>query len=424
MWKGDAENMHKIAALTSKVPHSSEEFKFWKLWKTLEERKIDPTEIRTRVSQIQWFHNYELVPGVMTNGSSPMLERAPYFQIPQDLRGKRVLDIGCADGYFTFLAESRGASVVAIDSWPRQGFFLAHEVLGSKAEFHHMNIYDLGPDTLGMFDIVFFFGVYYHLKNPILALERIASMTREYAIIESEIMNLAKFQQVWNGYRQTPTPGGRQGLWDLVRRRVRAKNKGLMPGSDGMRVLLERLDAPGISRFYEHDELANDPTNWWVPSVSCLVQTIRAAGFPRAELVACYEPSRGIVRAHKGPRTAGKILTEDLFIVIDSPTANLQVRGTVLISGWALSQLEPKGGIEHVRVYLDNLDDPTSELGEAEYGSWRADLTTHFGEKYGASGFQFTWNTVGVTRGRHTLHVLVEGKRGWHYRSVPITIKQ
>ena len=366
--------MHKIAALTSKVFHSSEEFKFWKLWKTLEERKIDPTEIRTRVSQIQWFHNYELVPGMMTNGSSPMLERAPYFQIPQDLSGKRVLDIGCADGYFTFLAESRGASVVAIDSWPRQGFFLAHEVLDSKAEFHHTNVYDLHPDTLGMFDIVFFFGVYYHLKNPLLALERVASVTQEYAIIESQIMNP------------------------------------------------RHPEGEGLARFYEHEELMNDPTNWWVPNVPCLLQTVRAAGFPRAELVACYEPSRGIVRAHKGPRTAGKMLTEDLFIVIDSPTVNSQVCGTVLISGWALSQLEPKGGIEHVRVYFDNLDDPTSELGEAEYGSWRADLTTHFGEKYGASGFQFTWNTVGVTRGRHTLHVLVEGKRGWHYRSVPITI--
>ena len=87
-------------------------------------------------------------------------------------------------------------------------FFLAHEVLNSKAKFHHMSVYDIHPDTLGMFDLVFFLGVYYHLKNPILALERIASVTHEYAIIESQIMD-----------PRTP-------------------------------------DGEGIARFYEHDELS------------------------------------------------------------------------------------------------------------------------------------------------------------------------
>ncbi|RMF02726.1 MAG: TIGR04290 family methyltransferase, partial [Chloroflexi bacterium] len=60
--------------------------------------------IRSRVAEIQWFHNYEVVPGVMTNGVSDMQTRGRYFEIPQDLSGKRVLDIGAADGYFSFLA--------------------------------------------------------------------------------------------------------------------------------------------------------------------------------------------------------------------------------------------------------------------------------------------------------------------------------
>lgn len=330
--------------------------------------------IQKRVSEIQWFHNYELIPGIMTNGVSDMSERGPYFQIPQDLTGKRVLDVGCADGYFTFLAESRGANVVAIDSWPRQGFFLAHEVRNSRVEFHHMNVYDISPARLGMFDIVFFFGVYYHLKNPILALERVASVTREYSLIESEIM-------------EPHSPEGE-----------------------------------GFARFYEHDELAGDPTNWWVPNVPCLLQTVRAAGFPRAELVTCYHDRRGIVRAYKGPRTAGKALTEDFLIAFDAPVINTQ-RGTITISGWAISQLEPKEGIERVVVYLDNLDDPASELGEAERGFWRADQTPHFGDQYGAVGFQFNWDTSSVARGKHILYVMAEGKRGWHYRSVPVIVQ-
>ena len=118
------------------------------------------------------------------------------------------------------------------------------------------------------------------------------------------------------------------------------------------------------------------------------------------------------------------MLTEDFFVAIDTPTVNAKVSETVLVSGWALSQLEPRGGIEHVTVYLDNLDNPASELGEAEYGSWRADLPTHFGDEYGAVGFQFAWDTTGAVRGKHTLHVLAEGKRGWHYRSVPVIVEK
>lgn len=306
-------------------------------------------EIRQEAAKIQWFHNFELVPGVMTGGPSGMDERAPYFEIPQDLSGKRVLDIGCADGYFTFLAEKRGATVVSIDAWPRRGFFFARELLNSTAEFHHMNIYDISPESLGIFDIVFFFGVYYHLKHPLLALERIASVTREFALIESESM---------------------------------------VPYTS---------DSVALARFYELDELGGDPTNWWVPNIQCLLQTVRASGFPRVEFVNRYHTRRGIVRAYKGPRTTCKPLTEDFFIAIDTPRPNSIVQGNITLTGWAVSQLNPHDGIKSITAYLDHLDDPSSELGQAEYGIWRSDLTRPFGDTYGPSGFKltgYTWRCV------------------------------
>jgi tRNA (mo5U34)-methyltransferase len=335
---------------------------------------MDLEKLRSRVDKIQWFHDFELVPGVMTDGWTPMAERLPYYQIPQDLGGKRVLDIGCADGYFTFLAESRGANVVAIDSWPREGFFLAHEVLNSRAEFYHMSVYDLCPDTFGLFDIVFFFGVYYHLKSPLSALERIACVTREYAIVESEVVDF------------------------------------------------QCAEGNAFSRFYEFDELNNDPSNWWGPNIACLLQTTRAAGFPRVELVSYRDNTRAVVRAYKGPRTVGKPLTENIFIAVDTPTTNVQVEGIVLVSGWALHQLEPQDGIEHVTVYLNNLDDPDSVLGEAEYKIHREDLTPSLSPIYGDVGFQFAWHTTGVPPGEHILYVLVEGRETWNYALIPITI--
>jgi tRNA (mo5U34)-methyltransferase len=355
--------------------------------------------LQARVDEIQWFHSWPLLPGVRTKGVSPMLERLPHFCIPDDLSGKRVLDVGCADGFFSFLAESRGADVVAIDSWPRQGFFLAHELLNSKVEFHHANIYDIRPDDFGWFDIVFFFGVYYHLKNPILALERIASLTREWALIESQVMiPPAKSPET-----------ARKPFWKRALPHPPASLHGSMGAS---------------SHFFEHDELNRDPTNWWVPTIPCLLGTIRAAGFPVAQLVACYDGSRAVARATKGPRTAARQLAEDIIIAVDRPRENERISGPMLVEGWALSQLYPEDGITSVRLYLDNLDDPGFELGLAERGAWRPDQTACWGDRYGSCGYRFQWNPQGTALGTHTLHVLAEGMLGWNYRSVQVEVSK
>ncbi|MCI4331138.1 MAG: class I SAM-dependent methyltransferase [Thermoplasmata archaeon] len=106
--------------------------------------------------------------------------------VPAELSGARVLDIGAWDGFFSFLAEGRHATqVLAIDSFqnpedhadtPRT-FALAKEALGSKVEYRHIDLMDL-PVTTPPFDTVFFFGVYYHLKEPMAALEKIRSLLR------------------------------------------------------------------------------------------------------------------------------------------------------------------------------------------------------------------------------------------------------
>lgn len=310
----------------------------------------------------------------MTNGIGDMARRLLYFGIPDDLRGKRVLDIGCNDGYFSFLAEERGAEVVAIDSWPRRGFLLAHELRAAKTEFHHLNVYDITPERLGFFDIVFFFGVYYHLKHPLLALERVASVTREIALIESEVE------------------------------------------------LASPLGEVSASRFYMQDALNNDPSNWWVPTVPCLIETTLAAGFLRAALLHLYDGHRAVIRAEKGPRTATRMLTDDFYIAIDTPQPQHRLTGPTLISGWAVSQMRPQEGIERILVYLDRLDDASSLLGEARYGRQRPDLAQHFGEEYAAAGFEFLWDAQQAPSGEHILHIFVEGKGGWSVRSLPVTL--
>jgi 2-polyprenyl-3-methyl-5-hydroxy-6-metoxy-1,4-benzoquinol methylase len=127
-----------------------------------------------------WFQKVEVLPGFFTSGwSDPSVEKLPYYGLPEDLTGMRVLDIGCAEGFFSFEAERRGArEVIGIDSFPDsiRRFNIVKSARQSNATAYLMNVYDLEPKRLGTFDLVLFYGVFYHLKHPQYALERIRSI--------------------------------------------------------------------------------------------------------------------------------------------------------------------------------------------------------------------------------------------------------
>jgi tRNA (mo5U34)-methyltransferase len=127
-----------------------------------------------------WFQKIEVVPGFFSPGwSDPAKDKLPYYGLPEDLTGTRVLDIGCAEGFFSFEAERRGArEVIGIDSSPDsiRRFNLVKAARQSNANAFLMSVYDLEPKRLGTFDLVLFYGVFYHLKHPQLALERIRSI--------------------------------------------------------------------------------------------------------------------------------------------------------------------------------------------------------------------------------------------------------
>jgi tRNA (mo5U34)-methyltransferase len=128
-------------------------------------------------SEPYWFQKVELFPGYSSPGwDDPAQSKLPYYGLPDDLTGMRVLDIGCAEGFFSFEAERRGArEVIGIDSFSDsvRRFNIVKEARQSNATAFLMNVYDLEPKRLGTFDLVLFYGVFYHLKHPQLALERI-----------------------------------------------------------------------------------------------------------------------------------------------------------------------------------------------------------------------------------------------------------
>ncbi len=140
-------------------------------------------------SHPDWFHRIDLGNGLVTPGSDGDHSRRKLemMRLTDDLRNKRVLDVGCCEGFFSFESERRGARVVvAIDTRPATlaKLDLCARVLGSKVETRSLSVYDLDPKTMGTFDLVFFLAVLHHLDHPLLALEKIAAVTGNCLILE------------------------------------------------------------------------------------------------------------------------------------------------------------------------------------------------------------------------------------------------
>ena len=169
-------------------------------------------EVLERAKEIGWYHTLELAPGVVTEGMFDLRNQMEGYGLPDRLDGKRVLDVGTWDGFWAFEMERRGAAeVVSLDldwekdlDWPPrrrpatfpeeprgQGFRIAHEALGSSVERVNLSIYNATPEEIGTFDLVFCGSVLIHLRDQLLALERIANLCTGTFISAEEYDRLA-----------------------------------------------------------------------------------------------------------------------------------------------------------------------------------------------------------------------------------------
>ena len=148
------------------------------------------------IAAIKWWHKIDLGNGMITPGIDESAERLRIMRMPDDLSGMTVLDIGAWDGFFSFEAERRGARrVLATDSFAwngtgwgtKAGFDLARGVLGSKVEERVIDVFDISPERIGIFDVVLFLGALYHVRHPLLALERVFSVTGKQLILETHV---------------------------------------------------------------------------------------------------------------------------------------------------------------------------------------------------------------------------------------------
>ena len=145
---------------------------------------VDPVLARAIVERVPfWVHTFSLnrAEGIYTPGAARD-HRYRVSVLPEDFAGMRVLDVGCFDGFYAFLAERRGAErVVAVDNeqyrlWVAsrwgveleggEGFRAVHRLLGSTVEYRRMDAFALDALEEG-FDLVYCFGILHRVENPL-----------------------------------------------------------------------------------------------------------------------------------------------------------------------------------------------------------------------------------------------------------------
>jgi tRNA (mo5U34)-methyltransferase len=295
-----------------------------------------------------WYHSFLLPDGTHLEGIIPLDSlqwRWSRYPIPAVLKGKRVLDTGAWDGWFSFEAERRGAQVTAIDCVEVPNFLEIHRKLGSRVDYRVLDFYELPEAHLGTFDYVLFLGILYHLKHPLLALETVCGLTTDTAIVESFV-----------------TDG------DTWREHI--------------------ADVPTME-FYETDELGNQLDNWIGPSVGCLLAMCRAAGFARVELLYAGGFQGGAVCYRKWePVTNPRQEPPELVAVANTRTTgiNFSTRKEEYFSCWFRTRQENVNR-EQLRFEVGGFGVPALFVRHEPDGTW-------FGNFRLPPGLGGGWNDV------------------------------
>jgi tRNA (mo5U34)-methyltransferase len=103
----------------------------------------------------------------------------------------------------------------------------------------------------GQFDIVLFLGVFYHLRYPLYALDKVVKKVGGKLVFQTMIRGSETARQWDKNYH----------FW----------NKELFDDRDFPRM------------FFIENEYANDPTNWWIPNRGAAEAMLRSSGLSIVE---------------------------------------------------------------------------------------------------------------------------------------------
>lgn len=166
------------------------------------------------IEECYFYHSIELPGYGLMKGDWDLRHSWQDYLGNEDLAGKRVLEMGTASGFLCFQMEKQGAEVVAYDlsendEWDvvpyggqaqpdivanrktmikmiNNAWWFTHHLVGSKAHLVYGSVYDV-PYEIGLVDVTTFGSILLHLRDPFLALERAARLTRETIIVTDAV---------------------------------------------------------------------------------------------------------------------------------------------------------------------------------------------------------------------------------------------
>jgi len=211
-------------------------------------------ELSQRITELgEWFHNLDLH-GVKTApnhflGDFPNVKWQRISpEIPARLDGATVLDIGCNGGFYSIEMKRRGAQrVLGIDVEDRylnQARFAA-ATLGLEIEFEKRSVYTV-DEIPGQFDFVFFMGVFYHLRYPLFALDRVIKKVGGKLLFQTMIRGSEKVRPWADNYP----------FWT--------------------KEIFHDPDFPAM--YFIEKKYSDDPTNWWIPNCAAAEGMLRSCG--------------------------------------------------------------------------------------------------------------------------------------------------
>jgi len=225
---------------------------------------MTPEELKVAVESVWWWHSIEIPGYGLTPGHEPnSRSRDAYMNIPwAEMKGKTVLDIGAWDGLYSFLAEEAGAElVIAADQYfstnspgGAEKYLGIRLAIDARKSHVQMVFYDVETsvsewdrDTTPAYaDVCFFFGVLYHLQNPLRALRNVAAKIKLGGLLILETATTQLDCPNWAGEA---------------------------PCSDWAAPILELCEG----------ERDGDATNWSYPNRAWVEAALRIVGFEQIE---------------------------------------------------------------------------------------------------------------------------------------------
>ena len=209
-------------------------------------------DARDFLKEFYVFQEWDIFPGHSVPAPKNVNRVLHDLRFPADLRGMRILDIAPWNGFFSFECARRGADhVVSLgpEDPSETGYRQVQELLEiSSCEYRQGSVYNLDPEEFGRFDAVLFLGLIYHLRHPLLALDRIFDVCDGTLFVDAPCIDKLV-------YDRTLTPSYEQ----LI------------------------LAAPAIHRlpmlYFTKANETGDLFNWFIPNRAALSAMVESSGF-------------------------------------------------------------------------------------------------------------------------------------------------